>query len=113
MKNILLPLVENFDESHCTIVKVCLVKGKNLVKEMKEQHAFYSLIPRKTEKQELEHAPKIEPLLTEFQGIIFDNVPDDFPPMISIIHCMDLIPVTKILHMPKFYLNSNIAEENI
>ena len=59
----MLPLVEIFDESHCTTVRVCLVEGNKFSKEMKEQNVFNALILGKTEKQdELEHAPEIEPL---------------------------------------------------
>lgn len=33
-KKILLPLVENPEENLCTIVRVCLVKGNNFVKDV-------------------------------------------------------------------------------
>lgn len=91
-KHELLPLVEKHNENHYTIVRVCLVEGNQFIKHLKEKNVCFALIPRRVENQdELEHAPEIESLLTKFQDIMSNNVPDGLPCIRSISHCMDLI----------------------
>ena len=85
-------MVEKLDENHYAIVRVCLVEGNQFATDVKERNVCFSLIPRKTEKQnELENASANESFMVKFQDIISNNVPNGLPPMISISHCIQLI----------------------
>lgn len=44
---ILIPLIESKDEVNCTIVKICIVNGKKIEKEMKKNQFCFSIIPRR------------------------------------------------------------------
>ena len=46
-KQTLLPLIEVLDEVNYTIVKICMVNGKQFEKEVKKNQVFFAIIPRK------------------------------------------------------------------
>ena len=46
-KQILLPLIESLDEVNCTIIKVCMVNGKQFEKEVKKNQVCFSIVPRR------------------------------------------------------------------
>ena len=74
-------------------MKFFLMEGRKFVKDLKRNDVCFTMIPNKPSKKIEDSVPEeIDKLLTEYSDIIFDNVPDGFPPKRSIYHCMDLIP---------------------
>ena len=45
-KQILLTLIESLDEVSCTIIKICMVNGKKIERELKKNQVYFSIVPR-------------------------------------------------------------------
>ena len=39
-------MIESPDEVNCTIIKVCMVNGKQFEKEVKKNQGYFAIIPR-------------------------------------------------------------------
>ena len=48
---------------------------------------------------------KIQPMLEEFQRIIYDELPDEIPPIRDIQHHIDLIPRVGLPNIPHYWIN--------
>lgn len=94
MKQTLFPLEEPLNNEVCTNARICLVDGKKFMDGLRHDNVCFALIPKKTEKPEPkgEHQKEIKNLLTEYEDKISNNVPNGFPTVRSISHCMDLVP---------------------
>lgn len=71
---------------------IYLVDGRKFLDGLRHENVCFALVPKKTKnsKHEEEQPEEIEDLLTEYEDIISNNVPDGLPPMRSISHCIDL-----------------------
>lgn len=92
-KQILLPLMEEPISNVFTSMKVCAMERRNFVNSLKKNDVCFDVIPNKSSKKIEDNVPEeINKLLIEYSDIIFDNVPNGFPPKTSIDNCMDIIP---------------------
>ncbi|GLJ40994.1 hypothetical protein SUGI_0848680 [Cryptomeria japonica] len=94
MKQTLLPLEEPLKNEFYTNARICLVDGRKFMDGLRHENVCFALIPKKTKRPESEgeHSAEIKDLLTEYEDIVSDNVPDGLSPVRSISHCMDLVP---------------------
>ena len=71
----------------------------------------FALISR-VDKEDTNEVPvEVSNLLNEFQAIIFDNVPEGFPPVRKISHQMDLIPGASLLNKVAHRITTAESEE--
>jgi hypothetical protein len=53
----------------------------------------------------LERPPDVSDLLTEFQDVIPDDLPDELPPLRDIQHAIDFIPGSQLPNLPYYRMN--------
>jgi hypothetical protein len=80
-----------------TRTSILLVSGKEILKEVKKEHEMQFVVVRKPRviltSTSMDDLPEeVQELLDNFANIMVDELPNSFPPIISIIHHIDLIP---------------------
>ena len=109
-KQTLLPLIESLLEANFTAVKNCMVNGKKIEREVKNNQVFFARVPRglsvgsndrvvdagngwmRAENDDIDWVPiEIERLLDEYKEIIEEDIADGLLLVRSISHCMDFI----------------------
>jgi hypothetical protein len=96
IKHMLLPIEERIVKEEAN-TRILLMRRKEFLKEVKEEHEMQFDVVRKPRviltSTSMEDLPEeVQELLDNFADIVVDELPNSFPPIISIIHHIDLIP---------------------
>jgi hypothetical protein len=95
IRHILIPLKDEKVEEQRNS-KVLLVKEKEFLEQLQEDEVSFSIIgkPRTViTNTRIDDLPiEVQKLLDEYVDIVVDDLPDEFPPIRSISHHIDLIP---------------------
>ena len=63
-------------EKVCSSARICIVDGRKFLDGMKHQRMCYALIPRKDKEGSSEIPLEVLGLLSEYEDVIYDNVPE-------------------------------------
>jgi hypothetical protein len=114
-KHMLLPIDEKKvkDESNTSIL---LMSGKELLKEVKEEHEMQFIVVRKPKviltSTSMDYLPEeFQELLDNFVDIVVDELPNSLSPVRSIIHHIDLIPGEILPNKEAYILTPRENEE--
>jgi hypothetical protein len=94
--HMLLPIEEKKVKEEAN-TSILLMSGKELLKEVKKEQEMQFVVVRKpriilTTTSMDDFPEEVQELLDNFADIVVDELPNSFPPTISIIHHVDLIP---------------------
>ena len=88
------------------------IRTKGFENEAKDPSQVFILVVKEQITQpQMIVPPAVQPILTEFESIFSEDLPDTLPPLRDIQHAIDLVPGSTLPNLPHYCLHPSEHQE--